>query len=122
MQDSPWLQKTVFIKWKRHFAFIQGSCLVWPPNLADPAYADQRGVPGVLLHFKFLPEFLEKVAEEQKRQQHCNDFNNYQAAIDEGKALSFMFEGSRRYRDWTSLEEVGILSRPVKSGRVAKHK
>ncbi|MGE3865619.1 MAG: glycosyltransferase family 2 protein [Hyphomonadaceae bacterium] len=117
-QDSPWLQKTVFIKWKRHFAFIQGSAtLVWPPNLADPAYADQRGMPSALLHFKFLSEFFEKVAEEQARQQHCPDYGHYQATIDEGKPLSFMFEGSRRYRDWTSLEEVGLLSRPVKAKR-----
>lgn len=115
MEDSPWLQKTVFIKWKRHFAFIQGAAALWPPNLADPTYAEQRGMPSALLHFKFLPEFLEKVAEEKARQQHCNDYNNYQAAIDEGKPLSFMYEGSRRYRDWTTLEEAGLLSRPVQS-------
>jgi Glycosyl transferase family 2 len=121
-RESPWLQKTVFIKWKRHFAFIQGSASsVWPPNLADPAYADQHGMPSALLHFKFIPQFYEKVAEEQTRQQHCPDYTGYQAAIDEGKPLSFMFEGSRRYRDWTSLEEVGLLSRPVKSRRVSKN-
>ena len=121
-RESPWLQKTVFIKWKRHFAFIQGSAsAVWPPNLADQAYADQRGMPSALLHFKFFPQFYEKVAEEQTRQEHCPDYNGYQAAIDEGKPLSFMFEGSRRYKDWTSLEEVGLLSRPVTSKRASKN-
>lgn len=122
LQDSPWLHKTIFIKWKRHFAFIQGSAsLVWPPNLADRAYADQRGMPSALLHFKFLSEFFQKVAEEQTRQQHCPDYVGYQAAIDADKTNSFVFEGSRRYRDWTSLEELGLLSRPATSRRNIKH-
>lgn len=110
---SSMLQKTVFVKWKRHYAFTRGSaCEVWPPNLADTRYADQPGMPGALLHFKFVAQFVEKVVEEQQRKQHTDEYNTYSSRLDARERNSFMFEGSRRYEGWRSLADAGILTEP----------
>ncbi len=105
------LQKTVFVNWQRHYAFTRGSaCEVWPPNLADPSYAKQRGMPGALLHFKFVAQFVEKVIEEQQRQQHTADYNRYKTGLEARQTCTFMFEGTRRFEGWKSLAEAGILT------------
>ena len=111
VESSPMLQKTPFVKWRRHYAFTRGSaCEIWPPNLADTSYASRRGMPGALLHFKFLAQFVDKVAEEQARKQHTDEYVTYQARLDSQEAERFMYAGSRRFENWTSLARVGILS------------
>lgn len=111
---SSMLQKTVFVNWKSHYAFTRGSaCEVWPPNLADPAYANQSGMPGALLHFKFVAQFVEKVVEEEQRKQHTDEYVTYKSRLDAKATDSFMYEGSRRFNGWASLADVGILTWPM---------
>jgi hypothetical protein len=113
-EASSMLQKTVFVNWKRHYAFTRGSaCEVWPPNLADPSYANQSGMPGALLHFKFVAQFVEKVVEEQQRKQHTGEYTTYMNRLDARETDRFMFEGSRRFNGWKSLVEAGILTEPA---------
>lgn len=114
---SSMLQKTVFLKWKSHYAYTRGSaCELWPPNLADVKYAEQRGMPGALLHFKFVAQFVEKVLEEQQRKQHTDEYVTYKSGLNSRDTDTFMFEGSRRFAGWTSLVEVGILTGLVELG------
>jgi hypothetical protein len=113
-ETSSMLQKTVFVKWKWYYAFTRGSaCEVWPPNLADARYADQSGMPGALLHFKFVAQFVEKVVEEQQRKQHTDEYNTYSSRLESRAPNSFMFEGSRRFEGWRSFVEAGILTEPA---------
>lgn len=109
IEASPMLQKTPFVKWRWFYAFTRGSaCEVWPPNLADRAYANRRGMPGALLHFKFLAQFVDKVHEERQRKQHTDEYVSYRKSL-EGSLGTFMFEGSRLYEGWISLVEAGLL-------------
>jgi hypothetical protein len=111
IEVSPMLQKTPFVNWRWHYAFTRGSaCEIWPPNLADKTYAARRGMPGALLHFKFLAQFVDKVAEEQHRRQHTDEYDKYKTGLAAGTANTLMFEGSRLFESWHSLACAGILA------------
>lgn len=67
---------------------------------------------GVVLHFKYLQDFHERVVEEVKRGQHWNDASEYKAyagLIAHNPRLTMKYDGSLQYKNWKQLEELGLI-------------
>jgi Glycosyl transferase family 2 len=110
LSEGPMLNKTPLVRWKSHYLFIRSTNEVWPPNLAGQDYQKRKGMAGALLHFKFLAEFIEKVAEEQSRGQHTSEYQRYQQGINTKAEIVFMHEGSLLYEGWRTLLTCGFIS------------
>lgn len=110
---APTLNKLVFIRWRRGYAWLNSSHSALPPrlNLAWDGPGDPR-LSGALLHTKFLSEVIAKATEEQHRRQHFGDpgaFEGYYAALRGDPDL--WCESSVRFEGWRQLEDLGLLAR-----------
>ena len=107
---SPSMNKTPLIKWRRSFAYLSSTHAAAPARL-NIAHGERIEVTGALLHFKFLASFIEKMEEEEKRQQHFGqEYAIYRSASAENDPM-FWTPESRRYHNWQSLVRTGIITR-----------
>lgn len=107
--EGPALNKTPLVFWKRHYAFLRATHLLWPPQLNGGTLAGQK-LRGVLLHFKFLSDWTTKVARESVRRQHTDEYKAYSTAMtsmDDGP--DFVGSPTGEYQSWRSLEQDGLL-------------
>ena len=73
------------IRWRPEIKYTSSKHTAFPCRLAD--------VSGVLLHFKYLPEFAAQVRAEVARGQHFlggKEYRAYQRRLEQGESLSFM--------------------------------
>lgn len=107
VRESPALNKTPLVLWKKHYAFLKSSHEVWPLGLNSPVPDRGAAVSGAILHFKFLSEWGQRVAEESARQERSFEDRSYTVAED----TKFFFNSkSKRYTDWKSLEKDNLLT------------
>jgi glycosyltransferase involved in cell wall biosynthesis len=67
---------------------------------------------GTILHFKYLQDFQQKVEEAVSRGQHMSGavyYKQYRGRIPELWGKSLKFEGSRRFRNYRSMLDVGLM-------------
>ena len=105
---SPVLNKTPFVLWKRHYAYLMSSHQLWPKRLNGGDGNGPDRVTGALLHFKFLADFPKKVTDEVFRQQHTNAHGAYREHIG-GGGVFFADAQTANYKDWRSLSEAGLI-------------
>lgn len=111
---APALNKVPLVKWKRGYAYVDSTHMLLPRGL-NQVY-DERGgerISGVLLHAKFLDTFVEKSAEEMRRQQHYGKSREYKAYarhLQDGQP-DLWHGWSENYINWRQLEILGLMSK-----------
>ena len=110
---APTLNKTPLVRWHWRYSYVNSTHALLPPQL-NRVYATDGGelTSGVLLHTKFLPEIVERSAEEKLRGEHFGDGAQYAAYYDrlvEDPVLHC--KSSSRYTGWRQLEALGLMSR-----------
>lgn len=97
--------KVQFLKWRRGLTF-SGSVHNLPQKLAlAPDWA-------ALLHFKYLPDYAQKVADALERKQHTDNSGHY---LDYNRQMSGLLEeglyysGSRRFDGTKALLDCGLM-------------
>ncbi|MDP2620932.1 MAG: glycosyltransferase family 2 protein [Hyphomicrobiales bacterium] len=104
---SPFLPKLPLVKWQQGLAFDLSTHTLRGARKAEAT--------GVLLHFKFLQDFLMRVQVEADRKEHFAAARQYaayaeiMAAIPE---LTAYHEGSVRYENSLQLVALGLMSMP----------
>jgi glycosyltransferase involved in cell wall biosynthesis len=103
LRRAPILQKIPFVRWMPGTRY-QNPHATTPIELSD--------VTGVLLHFKFLPDFYLRVANEVKRKEHwdgASEYARYWAKLKNNQLLSFHYPGSIEYEGSEQLIKFGFL-------------
>ncbi len=111
---APALNKIPLVKWKRGYAYVDSTHMMLPRGL-NQVYDENGGerISGVLLHTKFLNTFVEKSAEEMRRQQHYGKSREYKAYARqlEGGQPDLWHAWSEKYINWRQLEILGLMSK-----------
>lgn len=110
---APTLNKIPLVKWNRRFAYVNSTHAMLPARLNE-VYATDGGerISGLLLHTKFLPEIIEKSAEEKARKQHFANSALYDAYYDEVMSDPVLHSpASQPLTGWRRLEALGLMSR-----------
>jgi hypothetical protein len=101
---GPVMQKVPLIRWQPEIRYTSSKHTAFPCRLAD--------VSGVLLHFKYLPEFAAQVRADVARGQQFQggkECRVYQRRLERGESLSFMAPPSQRYRHSSQLVDLGLM-------------
>lgn len=110
---APTLNKTPLVRWHRRYAYVNSTHALLPPHLNE-VYATDGGelTSGVLLHAKFLPEIIDRSAEEKARGEHFADGAQYAAYYDRLTADPVLYtRASTRFTGWRQMEALGLMSR-----------
>jgi Glycosyl transferase family 2 len=110
---APTLNKTPLVRWHWRYAYVNSTHAILPPKL-NQVYDTDGGelTSGVLLHTKFLPEIIDRSAEEKARAEHFNDGAQYAAYYDRLTADPVLHcATSTRFTGWRQMEALGLLSR-----------
>jgi hypothetical protein len=110
-KKSPTLNKIPLVRWSRRYVYVNSTHSALPYRL-NLEYDGPGGVKpsGVLLHTKFLPEVLDKTAEDQDRRQHFhnpNAYREYYTAL--RNAPTLWHSGSKQYEGWEQLVDLGLM-------------
>lgn len=110
---APTLNKIPLVRWNRRFAYVNSTHSMLPPRM-NRVYAPDGGeqISGLLLHTKYLPEIIEKSAEEKSRKQHFANsalYDGYYDAVMTDPVLRCAT--SERLTSWRRLESLGLMSR-----------
>jgi hypothetical protein len=103
LRRTPTLPKIPFVHWLPGTRY-QNNHATTPIKLSD--------VTGVLLHFKFLPDFHVRVTKEVKRKEHwdgASEYARYWAKLKKNPRLSFHYAGSVEYDGSEQLIRLGLL-------------
>ncbi len=111
---GPTLTKVPLVRWNRRHVYLNSTHSLLPRAMNRAIFDDAGGEKpsGVLLHTKFLPQIVEKSAEERQRRQHFGDplvYDPYHEALTQAPDL--WCAASTPYRGWQQLEGEGIMSR-----------
>ncbi|MBN2630914.1 MAG: glycosyltransferase family 2 protein [Rhodobacteraceae bacterium] len=110
---APTLNKVPLVRWNRRFAYVNSTHALLPPRL-NRVYDTTGGerTSGLLLHTKFLPDIVQKSAEEKARKQHFANsalYDNYYDRLIADPVLHC--PKSERLTGWRRLEALGLMSR-----------
>jgi hypothetical protein len=109
VESAPALNKTPLVKWSKSDRYISSTHALARKRLNFP-HARGLGITGALLHFKFVSTFVDKADEEQIRKQHyAGEYAAYSRSHGGGTVCLWTPE-SRRYTDWRSLADVGLIT------------
>ena len=92
-----------FVRWLQETRYLHNHATT-PIKLSD--------ITGVLLHFKFLQDFSERVYTEAERKEHWNgasEYARYAAKLRNNPSLSFHYAGSVAYEGSDQLVLLGLL-------------
>ncbi len=109
---GPHLHKIPLIWRSVGTVYISSTHIAFPRSLNNAFDARLNLPTGVLLHTKFLPEIVEKSAEEKQRAEHFTHTENYDTYYDdliEGPIL--WHSETARFEDWRQLEQFGLMTR-----------
>jgi hypothetical protein len=108
---APALNKTPFVLWKQHYAYVSSMHLLNLKRLNRPHKAGHVSPTGCLLHFKLQSGLLDKAREEVDRKQHYGNSVEYKAYLEAGGSkASLMCDISRRYEGSRTLVNLGLMS------------
>lgn len=108
---APHLHKLPLVHWHWRYAFLSSTHLALPRGL-NAALGDPALPQGVLLHTKFLPNILDKSAEEKTRRQHFTHVARYDGYYDGILADPDLWTpDSARYTGPAQLEALGLMRR-----------
>jgi len=111
-QDAPALNKTALVKWGNEFAYLSSTHTLWPRR-ANLPHPKGRTVPtGVLLHYKYLHLFREKVVEEVVRGEHyagSREYQRYNELLWRDALVLHAPGVSARLHDWRVLVDRGLM-------------
>ena len=112
-EKAPALNKVPLVKWDRSYAYVSSTHMLLPRGL-NLVY-DERGgekTSGCLLHAKFLDTFVDKSAEEIKRNQHFANSHEYKVYYEGMSSQPELWcEWSEKYVNWRQLEILGLMSK-----------
>ena len=100
---APMLTKIPFVRWAPGTRY-QHNHATTPIRLS--------GITGVLMHFKFLHDFVERVEIEAHLKEHWDDASEYErylAKLKHNPSLSFHYPGSIAYTGSEQLVRLGLL-------------
>jgi glycosyltransferase involved in cell wall biosynthesis len=103
LRPAPTLPKIPFVRWLPGTRY-ENNHATTPIKLSN--------VTGVLLHFKFLPDFQVRVANEVKRKEHWNgarEYARYWSKLKNNPLLTFHYPGSVEYEGSEQLISLGLL-------------
>jgi Glycosyl transferase family 2 len=104
-ENPPNMSKIPLLRWR------PGTKLPGGPHRVSAEY-NLAPDWGTVLHFKYLHDFPQKVEQAVSRGQHMSGavhYKQYQGRIPELRGKSLRFEGSRRFRDYRSMLDVGLM-------------
>lgn len=111
-QHAPALNKTPLVHWQRGYVYTSSTHELLPRAL-NQTYCPLGGEKacGALLHAKLTGALQHKAAEELERREHFSSGREYRAYLKKMRGeTSFWSEHSVRFRDWKTLEDVGLMS------------
>ncbi|NIZ12193.1 glycosyltransferase family 2 protein [Phaeobacter sp. HF9A] len=111
-ERAPTLNKIPLIRWNRRYAYTNSTHALLPRQM-NMLYDGPGGSQpsGVLLHTKFLPEVVQKSAEDQQRGAHFHTpalFYGYYSELK--KAPDLWHSGALRYEGPEQLAELGLCA------------
>lgn len=110
---APTLNKIPLVRWHWRYAYVNSTHALLPSPL-NRVYAIEGGevTSGVLLHTKFLPEIIDRSADEKVRGEHFADGDQYAAYYDRLTTDPVLHcAASSRYLGWRQMEAMGLMSR-----------
>jgi len=109
---APHLHKVPLVRWRRGWTYASSTHLALPRRLNNAFDARDPRPTGVLLNSKFLPEIVEKSAEEKTRADHFTHperYGDYYERLTESPDL--MGAPSTRYEGPEQLVALGLMRR-----------
>jgi hypothetical protein len=103
LKSAPTLTKIPFVRWLPGTRYRHNHATT-PIKLSE--------VTGVLLHFKFLADFFERVKTEVARKEHwdgASEYARYHARLNDNPSLAFYYSGSVAYQGSEQLMQLGLL-------------
>lgn len=110
-EASPALNKVPLIKWNLYSAYVSSMHMAIPRRFNNACAPHKTS--GALLHFKFIGQLQEKVAEELVSKQHYNDSAEYKlyGKVIDNQDLLYADGVSAEYKDWRTLLENGFINK-----------
>lgn len=108
--DAPALNKVPLVKWRRHYFYVSSMHMAIPRKLNEGYFS--RKTSGAILHYKFISQLKDKVAEEIAAKQHYNDsaeYKKYNRIIQE-KSHLYDPSVSVKYESWRTLAKLGLVN------------
>ena len=103
LRPAPTLAKIPLVRWLPGTRYQN-------PHATVPI--ELSGVTGVILHFKFFPDFYSRILSEVERREHwdsASEYARYWAKLRENPQLSFYYTGSMEYEGSEQLIRLGLL-------------
>jgi len=101
----PCITKVPLVKW--------GSCCrYWKNHYMHPSPGDLSGIPGAVLHFKYLDDFHAKAIIESIREQHfanAKEYKQYKKMMDQDPEASLYYHKSIRFESSRTLLDHNII-------------
>lgn len=104
---APAINKTPLIKWRWYYSYTSSMHMAIPRRL-NGGYRHE--LTGVLLHFKFIAAFEEKIVEEMERGEHYGDsteYKKYQQFLADSQ--NYCEQNSVKYEGWQQLVKLGLV-------------
>ena len=107
---APHLHKTPLIKWDRTYVYVSSTHIALPRRLNSVFDARSDRPTGALLHTKFLPEVVQKSADEKTRAEHFTHPDRYGDYYDTIAADPVLWSpDSERYQGPQQLVDLGLI-------------
>ena len=106
MGGNQWFNLTKFslLKYSKDVYLVQGMHGVNNANIAD--------IEGVVIHTKFMSDFVERVDEESKREEHFNnamEYKIYDNSIKKNASLTLKNKNSVKLGDTDQFIKLGMM-------------
>ncbi|MBU1213244.1 MAG: class I SAM-dependent methyltransferase [Alphaproteobacteria bacterium] len=95
------------VRWNQRFRYTHSTHKIFGRTVGE--------ISGLLLHFKFTPQFHEHVCEEVERGEHFDDareYKAYRAALERDPEFLVIQNGSKRFENSRQLVELGLMREP----------
>ncbi len=103
-QDGVYLHKIPLVRWQEELRYTSSTHTLYPVALAAET--------GVLLHFKFIADFIDRARVEAQRKQYWQGAKRYAEftrRLDQAQRIDFRCELSERFRSTAQLVELGLM-------------
>ena len=103
-QDGVYLHKVPLVRWQEDLRYTSSTHTLYPVALAAET--------GVLLHFKYMADFIDRARIEAERKQYWQGAKRYaefHRRLDGSHAVDFRCELTERFRSTAQLVELGLM-------------
>lgn len=109
-EKAPALNKIPLVKWQSGTVYVSSMHNLLPRRLNTTYHTEGARLTGALLHTKFADAYLDKIKEEQSRNEHYKGGREYARYADD-ESGAFYHSGAQVYENWEQLETLGLISR-----------